>query len=62
MPTEVNEELTVNHYFAGVSFPFLKKPASDYKNCCLEYGLEGNKNSVNCILNAFGKIWSGGSD
>ena len=32
------------------------------KSCSLEYVLEGNKNSVNCMESFADQLWSGGSD
>ena len=51
-------------YFAGVSLVERKRAVEDFscKSCSLEYVLEGNKNSVNCMESFAEQLWSGGSD
>ena len=53
---------SLTEYFSGISFPRSKNSYEIYKTCNLEYTLQGNNNSVNCIEFFENKLWSGGSD
>ena len=53
-PTEIFDD-PMNNYYAGISIPIQKIPENT-NFCTLEYVLNGNKNSVNCVDSLAGKI------
>lgn len=50
-----------NDFLPKVYFSTIQKPMMLLKNCCVKYFLEGCTNSINCILEQGGKLWSGDS-
>ncbi|OMJ91640.1 hypothetical protein SteCoe_5793 [Stentor coeruleus] len=50
-----------NDFLPKVYFSTIKKPMMLLKNCCVKYFLERCTNSINCILEQGGQLWSGDS-